>query len=244
MIGANLRGIMKRHIFTALALAFAAVSGATAGSIVYDNTTTDKLEDVLYSIGPYTQIGDQVTLGGLDRALTDASVQFFNEGGSGGTFDAVLRFWNPGTDAGTPVGAQIGGDYEVDGLAIDTFSPLTASFSIPNLTVPDTVVATVEILSASAGIDLGLELYDSPTIGSSNNDSYIVNDGTSFQTARTLTNSDNIYLQLSATTSGPAAPEPSTGVMAGGLVFMAIIAKRSIRSKRSRRCDRALPPVT
>jgi len=79
---------MKRYILTAFALAFAGVSGAAAGT-VYDNTITDTFNTVFYSTGPYAQIGDLVTLGGVDRILTAASVQFYNNGDTG-TFSAIL----------------------------------------------------------------------------------------------------------------------------------------------------------
>jgi hypothetical protein len=211
---------MKRYILTAFALAFASVSGAAAGT-VYENTVTDTLNTVFYSTGPYAQIGDQVTLGGVDRDLTGASAQFFNNGVAG-TFSAILRFWN----TGTPVGAQIGGDYQVDGLAINAASVLTVPFSLPNLAVPDSLIVTVAILNTSAGMDLGLDLFDPPVVGSSDNSALIINNG-SFQTASAPAGLGNLYLGLDAVTSD-TAPEPSTGAMLAVVAFLAIIARRAL----------------
>jgi hypothetical protein len=210
---------MKRDILTAFALAVAGVSGADAAT-VYDNTVTDTFNSVFYSTGPYEQIGDFVTLGGVDRTLTAASVQFFNNGDAG-TFSAILRFWNPGG----PVGTQIGSDYQVDSMAIGATSILTLPFVLPDLIVPDSLIVTVAILNTSAGMDLGLDLFDTPAIGSSDNAALIINDG-SFQTASAPEGFGNLYLGLDAVTPGTAAPEPSTGAMLGGIAMLALIARR------------------
>jgi hypothetical protein len=232
MTSANTKGIMKQHFFTALALALASASGAAASSIVYDNTATDTLNTVVFSAGPYDQIGDLVTLGGTDRSLTGATVQFYNDGAAG-SFDAILRFWNPGA----PVGAQIGGDYQVTGVAIDSGVEQNVSFSLPNLFVPDSLIATVQVLNVSGGTDPGLDLFDPPTVGSSDNTSFIVETGGSFQTASTQMGIDNLYLSLDATTAGTGVPEPSTAMLAG-ILIVAAFARRSIRRAS------ALPPLS
>ncbi|HUE21807.1 MAG TPA: PEP-CTERM sorting domain-containing protein [Bryobacteraceae bacterium] len=217
---------MKRYILTSFVLALACGPGAVAGT-VYDNTVTDTLNTISYSTGPYAQIGDQVALGGVDRLLNSASIQFYNNGDAG-TFSAIPQFWN----LGAPVGAQIGGDYQVDGLAIDASSILTVPFSIPNLEAPDSLIVTVAILNTSAGMDLGLDLFDPPVVGSSDNTALIVNDG-SFQTSSTPEGLGNLYLGLDATTPDTSAPEPSTGAMLGGLAILALIVRRpSARSAR------------
>ena len=226
MIAVNTRGIMNRHLFTALALALATASGATAGSIVYDNTTTDTLGTIFYSTGPYQQIGDLVTLGGTGRNLTGATVQFFNNGGAG-SFDAVLRFWN----RGAPVGLQIGSGYQVTGLAIDSGVTQNVSFSLPNLLVPESLIATVQILNASAGTDLGLDLFDPPTVGSSDNAQLIVNDGTGFSTSSVQPGNGNLYLVLD--TVATTTPEPSTAITVGGGLILAAFVKAWRRKART-----------
>jgi hypothetical protein len=228
MIKDNTRGIMKRNIFTALALALVSVSGAAA-SIVYDNTANDTGGTIFYSTGDYLQIGDLVKLDGVDHALTGASVQFYNNGEADGTFDAIISFWNP--DA--PVGGLLG-SYETDGLSINGFDVATAPFTIANLSVPDTVVVSVQIVHASEGMDLGITLFDTPTVGSSDNTQFIVYSDGGFQTTQTEAGFGNLYLQLSATTLDTATtPEPSTGIMLGGIVVLLGIAKRSKRGARA-----------
>ena len=84
---------MKTPFFTIVALALAGAASSLAGTI-YNNTSTDTLVTYFYSTGPYTLIGDSISLGGADRTLTDASIQFFNQG-SAGTFSATLTFCLP-----------------------------------------------------------------------------------------------------------------------------------------------------
>jgi hypothetical protein len=196
--------------------------------IVYDNTTTDTLNTIVYSAGPYDQIGDHVTLAGTDRSLTSATVQFFNDGNPG-SFDAILRFWNPGA----PVGTQIGGDYQVTGVDIENDVELNVSFSLPDLSVPESLIATVQILNVSDGTDPGLDLFDPPTVGSSDNNSFIVESDGSFQTASTGLGIDNLYLSLDATTVDTAAPEPSTAAMMGSILILAAFARQSRRRARA-----------
>ena len=86
-------------------------AGSASATTVYSNITTDTFGTVFYSTGPYTQIGDQITLSGTDRAASSASVQLYNNGGSAGTFDATLRFFN----VGSPVGGQLGGNFSLTG---------------------------------------------------------------------------------------------------------------------------------
>lgn len=214
---------MNRHFITAFALALATTSGATAGGIVYDNTSTDTLNTIFYSAGTYQQIGDLVTLGGIGRNLSGATVQFFNNGDAG-TFDAVLRLWNQGA----PVGSQIGTGYQLTGLGIDSGVTKNVTFLLPNLLVPDNLVATVQLLNASTGTDLGLDLFDPPTLGSSDNTQLIVNDGTGFSTSSVARGSGDLYLQLTGDI-GTTAPEPSTAIMVGGGLILAAFLKASRR---------------
>jgi hypothetical protein len=217
---------MNRYLLTALALAIASVSGASAAT-VYGNTTTDTFNTVFYSTGSYEQIGDLVTLGGVDRVLTAAYVQFFNNGDAG-TFSAILRFWN----LGAPVGTQIGGDYQVDETSIDALSVLTVPFSLPSLLVPDSLIFSVQIFNTTAGMDLGLNFFDPPTVGSSGNTALIVKDE-SFQTSITPEGLGNLYLGLDATSGAPetSTPEPSTGTMLSGIAILVFLSRRVARAR-------------
>jgi hypothetical protein len=61
--------------------------------LVYSNTTTDTFNTLLYSTGPFTEIGDQITLAGTERLAQSAQVLFFSVGSASGTFDATLRLY-------------------------------------------------------------------------------------------------------------------------------------------------------
>lgn len=230
MSSGKTKGTMKRHIFTALALAFGCCPTAVAGT-VYDNTTTDTFGTLFFSVGSYQQIGDLVLLDGTDRSLTGASVQFYNGGDAAGTFSAILRLWNPDTLM------QIGDDYQLDQLEIGASSVGTYSFFLPNLLVPDSLIATLAVLHFSDGMDLGLDLFDPPAFGRSDNTSLIVGNE-SLQTSATAEGSGNLYLRFDAVTVDSAVPEPSTAAMVSGILIMTALV-RLLKRRLS-----ALPPLS
>jgi hypothetical protein len=207
---------MKPYFFTGLVLALACASTASADVIVFSNTTTDLLEAQVYSASGYTQIGDILTLGGVARALTDATFQFYNDANAG-TFEATLQFWNvvaPDDIGDNPVGAQIGSNYTVTGIEIDSGAEQNVTFTLPNLVVPDTVIATVAIGNLTGGVDPGLENYDPPTIGSSDNTTFVASNGTAFQViGPQLDGSGNFYVELDAATPSSSTPEPATWML-------------------------------
>lgn len=207
---------MKTTAIFALAL-LSAASGF-AGTI-YNNTSTDTLITYFYSGNNATHIGDSITLAGIERTLTSASVQFYNAG-SAANFTATLSFWQ----VGAPVGAQIGSSYVLNGLAIDANGISTVTFGNLNLAVPDNIVFAVSISNATAGSDIGLNAFEPPTVGASNNASLILGTtsgpATTFASAVTASGQGNLYLQLEA------IPEPSTITLFGGAAVLAMVAAR------------------
>jgi hypothetical protein len=178
---------------------------------VYDNSTTDTLITYFYSVGPYSEIGDAVTLGGTDRTLTDASVQFFNLGAAGGTFDATLRFYSLSQN---PLGS-----FQNTGLTIGGTDILTVGFTGLNLTVPDAFIFTVGVSNVVAGVDLGLNAFEPPRVGQSDSESIMVDGGTGLGAASTARGQGNLYFVANAVTPGPSrVPEPS----ALGLVALTV----------------------
>jgi len=174
-------------------------------STVYSNTTTDTGGTVFYSTGPYVQIGDNITLAGTDRSANTATAEFFDGGAGSGTFDASLRFFN----AGSPVGSQIGGVFTVTGTAITSGSVVDVTWSLGGLVLPTNVIFTVSEANVASGLDLGLTLFEPPTIGSSSNQFYIVStNGTTYSQASQGASQDNLFFFLSASPVG--IPEPST----------------------------------
>ena len=211
--------MIKTNIGAFFALVLAGASVAQA-SVVYNNTTTDTLQTFVYSAGAYSQIGDTITLGGTDRTLTDATVQFFNLSDSGGTFSASLRFWN----TGGPVGSQIGPTFTVNSQAINSFAIANVTFAGLNLLVPNSLVFTVSV--ANFGFtDLGLDAFEPPSVGSSNNAQIITRDASTFSATATTAGQGNLYLLLNATTVS-TVPEPSTLVLSGVAVIGLLAARR------------------
>jgi hypothetical protein len=201
-------------------LALAGASGAFAG-LLYDNTTTPTPDTVLYSAGAYTGIGDQIHLAAPGDAAM-ALLQFFNAGGAG-TFDAELRFYQ----VGAPVGAQVGGAFALTGVTSTGGDTVNLQFALGGLALPQDVIFVASVINATDGMDLGLNLFEPPGAGSSDNTFLIVADSTGFSQA-SLPAAENVYFQL----SDSAAPEPSTSsLLAAGLAAAALWLKR-----RPQRC--------
>jgi hypothetical protein len=190
------------------------------GSTVYLNDVTDTGNTVQYSANGYTAIGDQITLGGTSRFATDASTQFFNALSTSGTFDTTLSLYSVGVSPAV-VGTLLGA-YTVTGVPISGFdinNPLTSgttnvTFFGLNVTVPDSVIFILTIANVS-NADLGLTLFDPPTIGSSDNASFITNDGTGFSLNSAGAGFSNVNFALGAIASG-GVPEPASLLMMGG----------------------------
>lgn len=194
---------MNFKMSVAALLSTLALSLPAGSAPVYDNSTTDTLLTYVFSVGAYTEIGDTVTLGGTDRTLTDAAVQFFNVGSSTGTFDTTLRFYSL---AQIPLGS-----FQSIGVTIGGSDILTVIFPSLNLTVPDQFIFTVAVSNVAAGLDLGLNVFEPPSVGQSDSRSIMLDDGNGLTASSTPTGEGNLYFVANATTPGPnRVPEPST----------------------------------
>ena len=192
---------------------------AFASTIVYSNTTTDTGDTLGYTANGFTQIGDQIQLAGVDRLASMATVQFFNDGSSG-TFDATLRLFN----VGSPVGTQIGSDFVLTGISAPASDVFNVAFNLADLVVPDNLIFTVSVANPSAGVDIvGLDMFEPPTVGSSDNTFAIANDGTNFIQASTA--NENVFFELQAT-SAAATPEPVTAGLAGSALLALVLLRR------------------
>jgi hypothetical protein len=197
-----------------LTLALAAVSSPAA--VLYSNTTTDQQTSVFYSTG-FTQLGDQIEMTS-EGVLASLDAQFFNVG-SDATFDAVLEFYQ----VGNPVGDQIGGSFTTTDISIAGGSSQTVTFSDLGLFVPQDVIVVLSIQSESAGGDIGVNFFDPPTVGTSDDSFFISNDATGLTQASTNLGIDNVYFEI----NGTAVPEPSTAALAlGGLMLIVVASKR------------------
>jgi hypothetical protein len=183
-------------------LILACAHGARAGTtLLYDNTTTDTGDTILYSVGPYTALGDQLSL--ISQGLaTQAKVQMYNNGNAG-TFDAELDFFQ----LGGPVGSQLG-SFDLTGLASVGSDVINLTFNLgSSFNVPQDMIFMVSVSNQSPGMDLGLDMFEPPAVGSSDNTYMIAESGGVY--SQLPTSNENVYFQLSATAIA-AAPEPSS----------------------------------
>jgi hypothetical protein len=194
-----------------LQMGFTLMGGTTA---LYDNTTTDTLDTVFYSIGPYTALGDQIQLISAGIA-TQAEVEMYNNGAAG-TFDAELNFLS----VGSPVGSSLG-SFNLSGISSSGLDVIDMTFNLgAGLTVPEDLIFTLSLSNVSPGIDLGVDMFEPPTAGSSDN-SFMIAESSGLY-SQLGTNSENVYFQLSGTPS-TSVPEVSSLVLLGtGLLVMGI----------------------
>jgi hypothetical protein len=201
---------MHRMIGKLAVLAVFGSAAAMATNIVYSNTTTDTLDTVFFSVGPYSELGDQIHLGGTDRLATSAVVQFFNNGATS-TFDATLHLYN----LGSPVGSQIG-SFTTSGITGTGGAVFNVTFLALNVAVPDDLIFTVSVSNIAGAADLGVDMFEPPTIGTSDNTFMIANQK---GFSKLTTPNENVFFELDATTL--PVPEPSVVVMvAFGIIFL------------------------
>jgi hypothetical protein len=183
---------------------------------LYDNTTTDTGDTVLYSGGPFTGLGDQIHLVSPGTAAT-ALLQMYNAATGSGTFDVSLRFYQ----VGSPVGSQIGGTFILTGVPTTGQDIINLQFALGELPLPQDVIFVVSVANATGGADLGVNMFEPPTVGSSDNSFLIAQDGGGF--SQEATNSENVNFQL----SDVSAPEPASwSLLAGALAAGGLLRKR------------------
>lgn len=181
------------------------VTGVCRAAPVYVNTSIDTGNSVMFSTG-YVQLGDQIQLAAPSQ-LASLETQFFNLGDET-FFDATLSFYLTGTLT------QIGSSFTVTGLFIGAFESLNVAFpNLGGLAVPADVIAMLSIGNLSGAGDLGLNLFNEPTVGSSSSDLYFADAGAGLVAVSTNAGVDNVYFRISAeSTPTPTqdVPEPST----------------------------------
>lgn len=168
---------------------------------------------------------DSITLGGTDRLLNSATVQFYNVFDAIGTFTATMNFY----EAGSPVGAPIGGPYIVNDIDIPGVDSFNVTFTNLNLLVPDSLVFVVGISKVTGNVNLGLNAYTAPSPGSSDDTAIVINESSGFSTGFTGTCEGNLYLLLDADTPSTGVPEPCTVTLVSGALIgvLAIARKRN-----------------
>src|ERR1035441_2493748 len=137
---------MKCPLRCVILLALTGSPGMCLG-LLYDNTTTDTLQTVPYSAGPYTGIGDQIHMVAAGNAVS-ALLQLYNAGAAG-TFDAELRFYQ----VGAPVGAQVGGAFTVTGVTSTGGDIINLEFALGGLALPQDVIFIASVNPSSSDMD-------------------------------------------------------------------------------------------
>src|SRR5262249_29628794 len=127
-----------------------------------------------YSPGNGVEFGDQITLAGTDRTVTDFKFQYFLGGVASG-HTALLRFYaNDGLPISKPLPVGWAVDAAILGSLLSTNTVLTLGDGFQtaeaegfSVTVPNTFTWTVTFNGLTADQTAGLQLYDPPLVGSS-----------------------------------------------------------------------------
>ena len=194
----------------AAALGLVAAPQAMA-EVVYDNSSNylGNFSD----LGNGT-IGDQITLGGASRVITEFKFEYFLSFAVSGNEKGALKFY--ATDGAGGLPGTIAG-IEVKSAATVTASDLSQS-------VANTFTWAVTFSGLEGSERAGLLFYDAPTVGSSFDD-FWANTSGAWQLMNTAGLKDNFSAQITA------VPEPTTFALLGtGLVGLALAAYRRRQS--------------
>ena len=189
-------------------------------AIVYDNTTTpDPLGQQYFPSTPGLEFGEQITLAGTERTLSQVTFYSFLTAASATTQSATLRFYDSGTNA--PVAPFYTTEPVI--LGATGFGSYTINLStVPPL--PDTFTWTIQFSNLGANETGGLLLYGPPTVGSSLND-FWQNDGAGTWALNQINNGNTLADFAIRFT---AVPEP--GVLAlGGFGALLLAGLRRFR---------------
>jgi hypothetical protein len=138
-------------------------------AVVYDNTATDL--NLRYSPPtPTSEFGDEISLAGTDRTLSQFQFSYFFTGATVSAQTWTLRFYaNDGT-TNSPGTVLYNGDPRP--VTLSGFNTETITFPLSSnlVTVPDTFTWTVQFSNLAAGESGDLLVYGPPNVGSSFND--------------------------------------------------------------------------
>lgn len=149
-----------------LALAVALLASAAGAEVVFQNSNPDY--SLFQPIGPGEEIGDDVTLDGVERYVTGFSVPITNTYATPFVGSFTARFYTPDQD-GLP-GTQIW-QGSLNLVDLQANADTTLNFASPNVTVPDSFIwtLTASTLPAASSSDeaIGTLPNDVPQVGSS-----------------------------------------------------------------------------
>ena len=123
------------------------------------------------------------------------------------------------------------------GISAPEATSVDVTFSFPSLLIPGTIGIAISLANVTGGADLGLNLFDSPDIGSSDNLMALANFGSGLAIASF--DPGNLYLIIE-TQQLSEVPEPSTlGLLGAGMAALAAASLRRPLGTRGRRCASA-----
>lgn len=217
----------RKALFSLGLLTLGLAGGARAADVLYSNTTTDTLETVFYSVGPYAALGDQMHLISTGVA-TQASVEMFNNG-TAGTFDAELALFLVGTSPASPVGTSLG-TFDVTGISSAGGDVIDFNFTLgAGVAVPQDLIFTLSVSNLSPNMDLGVDMFEPPTVGSSDN-SFMIAATSTLSYIQLGTASENVYFQLTGQADS-SVPEPSSAALLfSGMVILVLAARLGSRA--------------
>jgi hypothetical protein len=200
-----------------LALGLAALAALTAagpagaGVIVYDNTV-NRQPITWYSNVAGEELGDQITLAGTARLVTQLDLLFRPLFAASLQADTTVRLYaNDGT-GGAP-GTLL---YAVTLPQVEYSAEAVLSIPIPSVAVPDTLTFTASFSNYSVpNAFVGLRVYTPPVLGTTEDFGWF-NDGGGFVRFGDSRSPVSFYALVTAT---QAVPEPTSLALfgAGGL---------------------------
>lgn len=201
--------------------------GTTQADTVYDNSVNDL--GIRFSAANGVQFGDEITLAGTSRYLTNFSFEYFGENFSGNETVTLRIYENNGPLVnGVPSPGSIP-LFTYAGFSIIATNRATITYDQATLgggfLVPDTFTWTVEFSGIDgAGESAGLDLYGPVSVGSSFGDYWQLN-GASWQLL-----SNSVTAISFGATAQATVPEPGTMALLalGGLVGALVWNRRRV----------------
>lgn len=205
---------------TATVLAASATLSSALAELVYDNSSNDRFTREIRNSSNIREFGDEINLGGTYRNLSQFRFQYYGtnvNGGSSfaGNVQVTLRlrandgtlysgYARPGTELYRSQPFSVGVTYR-DTLIYDLTDLYGGGAALAlSGPVPNTFTWTVEFSGLAAGDEVGLDVFDPPTVGSSYNDFWF-NDSVNGWILLT-----NASVNMNFAAQVHAVPEPGT----------------------------------
>jgi hypothetical protein len=208
-----------------LSVGLCSLPNLSFSATVYDNLSSPDLGQQYAPTPASLEFGDQITLGGTERTLSQFSFYYFLSGNSASTQNMTLRLYSNTGVTNSPASTAL---YTSDPIPVNlSFNTQTITFTnvITPIILPDTFTWTVQFSNLAAGQTGGLLLYGPPIPpGSSFNDFWQKDGAGNWSTM--LINGGATRGDFAARVT--AVPEP--GVLAlGGLGALVLAGLRRFR---------------